>query len=275
LSYVNINGKITPPEKASITPDNRAFRYGYGLFETMLIRYGEIQLKDLHFKRLFSGLQQLGIVLPVLYTQHWLTDNIIKTMQRNNLTDCCRVRLQVHAGNGGLYEKKPQPGVVIECFPLDEGALELNENGLVVGIATGINKSVDTLANLKTCSALIYAIAAQQAMDNKWNDALILNTNNHIIESTIANLFWVKDRVVYTPSLVDGCVAGVMREHIITTLASQKIKVHEQSPDLDMLLQADEMFLTNAIKKMRWVGSLGEKVFDNDYVQHLWQKVLA
>ncbi len=273
MNFINLNGKITPTEKASIAPDNRAFRYGYGLFETMLFTDGVLQLKDLHFKRLFTGLQQLDIILPVLWTQQWIEEQITQTVQRNSLSHLCRVRLQVHAGNGGLYEKNAHPGIVIECFPIEEATLQFNDNGLVVGIATGINKSPDSLANLKSCNALIYAMAAQQSMTNKWNDTLILNTNNHIIESTIANLFWIKDETVYTPPLRDGCVAGVMREHIIATLAQYNIVVHQRSLDLNTLLQADEVFLTNAIRKIRWVGRMGDKAFSNSHTRYLWQKL--
>ncbi|MDR3679886.1 MAG: aminotransferase class IV [Flavipsychrobacter sp.] len=275
MSFININGKITPVDKAVIAPDNRAFRYGYGLFETMLYQNGALQLKDLHFKRLFSGLQQLDIVLPALYTQSWIEENIAKTVQRNNLEECCRVRLQVYAGDGGLYEKNTHPGIVIECFPIDEGTLQLNENGLAVGFAAGIQKSADSLANLKSCNALVYAIAAQQAMTSKWNDALISNTNNHIIESTIANVFWIKGGAIYTPPLKDGCVAGVMREHIMSTLAYHKIDIQQQNLDIKTLLQADEVFLTNAIRKIRWVGILGDKIFTNSYTRHLWQLLFA
>jgi len=275
LNFININGKITTAEKATVAPDNRAFRYGYGLFETMLYKRGVLQLKDLHIKRLLGGLKQLGIVLPVLWTQEWIEEQIMQTVQRNNLDHLARVRLQIHAGEGGLYEKDARPGIVIECFPIEETALQLNENGLVVGLATGLNKSPDSLANLKSCNALIYAMAAQLAMTNKWNDALILNTNNHIIESTIANLFWIKDGVVYTPPIQDGCVAGVMREHIITTLAQHNIVVQQQSLDFNTLLQADEAFLTNAIRKIRWVGNIGDKVFGNSHTRYLWQKLFS
>ncbi len=125
-------------------------------------------------------------------------------------------------------------------------------------------KSIDTLSNLKTCNALIYAIAAKQAKANKWNDALVVNTNNHIIESAIANIFWIKDNVVFTPPMSDGCVAGVMRQHIIRT-----IDVTEKHLTVLELLQADEVFLTNAIKKMRWVSRIADTVYTNQNIQNI------
>lgn len=271
MTYTNINGKILPSEQAAIASDNRSFRYGYGLFETILYKDGALQLRELHFKRLFSGLEQLGMVLPKLYTHAWLEEQVARTVQRNGLEHCCRVRLQIYAGNGGLYENDSQAGVVIECYPINESILQLNENGLVAGIATGLHKSTDSLANLKTSNALIYAMAARQAADNKWNDALILNTTGHIIESTIANIFWVKDNTLHTPPLADGCIAGVMREYIITQLASHNIHAVAQSLDHDTLHHADEVFLTNAIRKIKWVGTIGNRQYKNSYIRHIWQ----
>ena len=151
-----------------------------------------------------------------------------------------------------------KPGVVIECFPLENGALQLNENGLVVGIASGLNKSLDSLSNLKSCNALIYAMGARQARMNKWNDTLISNTEGNIIESTIANIFWIKNEAVFTPPLKDGCVAGVMRRHIM-----EKTPVQEKSLTRDELLSADEVFLTNAIKPVRWVGEIDGRKYVN------------
>jgi len=247
VNYINLNGKITAAEDAAMPIDNGAFRYGYGLFETMLVQDGVIRMWQYHWERLFEGAGQLFFEQPPLMTPEYLEKEVLKTVWKNKLEGLCRVRLQLFAGGGGLYSRESdKPGFVIECFLLDESNLQLNENGLVAGIATGIAKTIDTLKNLKTCNALIYAIAAQQAMANKWNDALICNTESRIIESTVSNIFWIKDKTIYTPPLADGCIAGVMRRHILET-----ITVKEKSLTVWELLIADEVFLTNAIRRMR------------------------
>lgn len=259
MQYININGKITPSTEAALPVDNGAFRYGYGLFETMLVQDGDICNAVYHWDRLFAGMKQLHFELPRLLTAQVLQNDVLHTVSKNKASDLCRVRLQVYAGGGGLYSNESrQPYFVIECFPLGEDNSKLNENGLTIGIATGTAKSPDTLANLKSCNALIYAIAARQAKAQQWNDALICNTNGHLIESTIANLFWVKDGTIYTPPLADGCIAGVMRRHIMTITP-----VTEKSCTADDLLHADELFLTNAIKRIRWVAAMGDKRYTN------------
>ena len=245
--------------------DNGAFRYGYGLFETMLVQDGVIRLGQYHWERLFAGTVTLNFELPALMTPEYLEKEVLQTVKKNKLEKLCRVRLQLFAGGGGLYGRESnKPGFVIECFPLDEITLQLNENGLVAGIATGVAKTVDTLCNLKSCNALIHAMAAQQAMANKWNDAIICNSEVRMIESTVANIFWIKDYIVYTPPLKDGCVAGVMRRHVLETTT-----VKEKSLTIMELLQADEVFLTNAIKQVRWVSNINKSRYGNEQTRHI------
>ena len=147
---------------------------------------------------------------------------------------------------------------MIECFRLNEEATLYIANGLQLGIAEGIAKSNDALANLKSCNALVYAIAARQAKAHKWNDALMLNTAGNIIESTIANIFLVKDNVIYTPPLSEGCIAGVMRRYVM-----EHARVTEHVLTHDALMQADEVFLTNAIKRIKWVAQIANKQYTN------------
>ncbi|WP_276132686.1 aminotransferase class IV [Polluticoccus soli] len=265
LNYVNLSGQLIPATSASVSHDNRAFRYGYGLFETMLVRKGVIELWHYHAERLFDGLKQLRFDLPTLFNSDRLQEEVLHTVRKNQLDELCRVRLQVSAGSGGLYDSAGKAEYCIECFPLEKHITELNEAGLVTGLAQDLVKSSDSLSNLKSCSALIYATAAQQAKANKWNDALILNTSGNIIESTIANLFWIKDSKVFTPPLSEGCIAGVMRRHLITILPQRGYIVQEQAATKSMLQAADAVFLTNAIRKIKWICRIDE----TEYAMHM------
>lgn len=261
--------------EASLPVDNKAFRYGLGLFETMLVLNGAIELQSYHAERLFSGAARLGLKLSPHSDEDWLRDEVLRTVRKNKLERLCRVRLQIHPGSGGLFENlNAQSEYIIECFPLDEQITRLNENGLVLGMAEGLQKSPDSLANLKTSAALIYAGAARQAKENGWNDALILNTSGNIIESTIANIFWIKDAIIYTPPLSEGCIAGVMRRKLLTDLPRVGFVVREAILSKAALAQADEVFLTNAIRRIKWVAEIsGQKypsVFASKIYGHLF-----
>ncbi|RYE19907.1 MAG: 4-amino-4-deoxychorismate lyase [Sphingobacteriales bacterium] len=274
ILYTNINGKLVEAAQATLPPDNRAFRYGYGLFETMLVQEGVINLAAYHWERLFRGMQQLAIEPPKLFTKEFLGQEVIRTVKKNQLEKLCRVRLQVYAGEGGLYDiQDSKPGFIIECFPLNASLLDLNEHGLVLGIATELSKSVDNLANLKTSNALIYAMAAQQAKVGKWNDALISNTAGNIIESTIANIFWVNDKQVFTPPLSEGCIAGVMRRQLLEVLPSKGYSVSEQVLTAEILATADSIFLTNVIRHIKWVGQIGDTSYNSSLIPAIYRDV--
>ena len=266
LKYLNHNGKIFTTDKQVIPTDNGAFRYGYGIFETMLVTNGHINLYDYHWERLYSGLHQLYFDIPALFTPTWLEQQILKTVEKNNELSLCRVRLQLYANGGGLFtNQKNNPGILIECFELDEHITAFNENGLLVGIAENLTKNPDSLSNLKSCNALIYAIAAKQAKEQKWNDTLICNTRDNIIESAIANIFWVKNGELFTPPLSEGCVAGIMRRHIM----EKSDRVIEKKLSLAELHQADEIFLTNAIKGIKWVATIQDTQYTHRFTSQI------
>ena len=83
---------------------------------------------------------------------------------------------------------------------------------------------------------------------------MIINSNNKIIESTNSNLFLFLDDVIYTSPLSDGCVDGTMRRLILDIL-EKKYKVSIKSISESQVLDSSEIFLTNSISGVRWVGS--------------------
>lgn len=258
MQYTNYNGRLVPASDAVVPAGNTAFRYGNGLFETMLVRDGDIRLATYHWERLFAGMKQLLFVVPALFTPAMLQEQVLHTVKKNGLSSLSRVRLQVFGSNGSIWGPDDnQLHYLIECYPLNEADIMLNENGLVCGLATGVLKQPDAVSHLKTTNALVYAMAARQAKQNKWNDALVQNAHGRVVESAIANVFWVKEERVYTPPLSEGCIAGVMRRHLVATLPN----IAEQRMTGEDLLNADEVFLTNAIKGIRWVRMVGDTMY--------------
>ncbi len=261
MRYININGQLIKETAAAVPYNNRAFRFGYGLFETMLIRGGVIQLKEYHWDRLFSGVKELGLVMPEIMDRNWIESEVIKTVKKNKLTKFCRVRLQVYAGRGGLYDGHSMwSEFIIEAIPEKQDITELNDKGVTMLISKGIVKSNDTLSHLKSNNALVYSIAARQAEEGNCDDAFVCNASGNILESTIANVFWIKDGNLYTPPLSEGCIAGVMRRYLMEQLPILGIDVVEKPLTLSELKAAEAVFLTNAIRKIKWVSSINDNM---------------
>ncbi len=153
-----------------------------------------------------------------------------------------------------------QPQLLIQCWPLPEHLLQLNENGLHIGIYSGARKTCDAFANLKSNNYLPYLLSAQFAKQHQLNDAVLLNVFDRICDASIANIAWIKNGTIFTPPLSEGCVAGVMRRYLLEQCENiTGIKFLEQTGTANDLEQADELFLTNAISGIRRVAQCGEK----------------
>src|SRR6188768_2701107 len=260
--YFNYNGRFFADNETILSKDDRSYRYGDGLFETMKLINGNILMGDHHFERLFLGLDILKFNIPVHFTKQKIENEIRELSKKNDCERSARIRLSISRGGGGLYDSDNKLSYLIECLPLEQKGF--NENGLVIDIFPDARKSIDVFSNLKSANYLPYVMAAIWVKENKLNDALVLNQHDRICDSTIANIFWVKDNNIFTPPLNEGCVAGVMRKKIIelATVNSDHL-MQEAVLTQEILLQADEIFLTNAITGIRWVKEYRGKVYKN------------
>jgi len=260
--FINYNGRICEEGQAFLPTADHSYRYGDGLFETMKLVKGDIQFMDLHFERLYSGLKILKFNAPALFTKQRIEEQVKELCKKNNCEDLARIRLSVSRGSGGLYDCDNKFSYLIECWTLVQKGF--NENGLIIDVFPDARKSIDVFSNLKSANYLPYVMAAIWAKENKLNDALILNQHERICDSTIANIFWVKDNKIFTPPLNEGCVAGVMRKKILALAThNQNFLMSESILTEDILLQADEVFLTNAITDIRWVKKCQRKGYKN------------
>ena len=109
--------------------------------------------------------------------------------------------------------------------------------------------------------------------EQKLDECILLNDKHHIIETISSNIFAVKNGVLYTPPVSDGCVDGVMRKKIIEIANENKIAVYEISIMQNVLLAADELFLTNTIHGIRWVVAYKQKRYFNNTSKKLTEEL--
>ena len=269
MIFFNYNGKIFNETENIIGPSNRGLRYGDGLFETIKFKKGEIILASQHFERLWAGLEALKFILPIHFTVERLSVEIKALIKKNKLKEA-RIRFTVIRSDGGIYDPKNNtPNYIIEAIKLPDDNGTLNINGLQICIYEDALKSVDKFCNLKTNNYLPYFMGAKFAKQQQCNDALILNSKGNICDSTIANIFIIKDKTIFTPALTEGCVAGIMRNWLISTLRLLNYTVEETSVSISLLYEADEVFLSNSIYNVRWVSSLENKKYSNIEVQKI------
>lgn len=264
MESIFFNGKYFTKGLALISANSRGLRFGDGLFETMKSINGKVEMIDEHFARLWKGMDILKFKLSPHFTPDKLQQEVLALLKKNEHLANARIRITVFRGDGGLYDAVNHiPNYLIQTWALPEDKITWNSNGLILGIYTHVKKSCDILSNIKHNNFLPYSMAALYAKEQKWNDAVLLNTYNRICDSTIANIFVIKNGIIYTPALREGCIAGVMRKYIIKELTALNYQVEETEITVDELLSAEEVFLTNSIYNMRWVQHMGDKKLTN------------
>lgn len=278
--YICLDGKLLPADQPVFTADNKGYRYGDGLFETIKMVNGRIPLFSRHIQRLFHGLERLQFSIPSSFTAEKLEQEIISLCEKNNCSALARIRLSVSRGEGGIYEQEnDQLHYVIESWHANSSVNEWNEKGLVTGIYPDARKSIDAFSGLKSANYLPYTMAARYALQQQWNDCLVLNAHGFLADATIANIFLVKNGRLFTPASNQGGVDGVMRKYLLETVGNAGYLIEETSLSIQQAMDADELFLTNAMYGIRWVDHLGEKKYSNqlslqiyrEFVQTIWR----
>ena len=262
---ISFNGQLHERDKFGISPANRSFRYGDGLFETIRVENGKVLWAERHFQRLFKGAKLLKLKWPDGLDLEKFSSAILEVCRENHSPgDPVRVRFSLFRREGGFY--KPESGIadfLIETSPLKINNYRLNGKGLLVDIFDEYYKPCHALSTVKSSSALVYVMAGIFCQEKGLDDCLLINDERLLAEATSSNLFLVKDQRLITPSLDQGCVEGVMRSVIIDLSRQAGFQLEERPVEPFELNEADEVFLTNAIAGIQWVVGFREKRYYN------------
>jgi branched-chain amino acid aminotransferase len=274
--FINYNGNIFESDQPVFTSANRAFRYGDALFETIRLMNGEILYLDKHLARLKEGMGYLGMNNHPDLNFHNLYLIIRHLDQINHLKGNGRIRLEVFRNDGGYYRPVTnEVSYVIEAESLIPVKYDLNDQGLRIDVFSETKKPLEKLSNLKTSSALIYVLANLHRKNHVLDDCLLLNASGRIAEAISSSIFILEENnVLKTPSLKEACVGGVMRNHIIEVCKdSMNIAVEEAQVTVDDVLNATEVFLSDVINGIRWVGAFRQKRYYNAFSRQLLKEL--
>ena len=214
------------------------------------------------------------MTIPPVFSVDFFNNSILGLSKMNRTGQYARIRITIYRNEGGLYAPDTNSvSWLIECNPLTGNPLSLNKKGLNLGIYEEIFKPINKLSNLKTANGLIFVMAGIFKKENALDEAVLLNDSLNIVEAISSNIFIVKNRILYTPALSQGCVAGVMRAEIIKKVMAEKINCFEAVVSREDLLNADEVFLTNAIRGIQWVSKIQETNYSNRFTK--WIKELV
>lgn len=237
-----VDGSVQPP--AAVSPDERAFQYGDGLFETVAIRDAAPRLLPLHLERLATGCQRLGLDAP---GESSLVLAVRTLIDRENCGEGV-LKIIVSAGPAqrGYRRTGSRSSVWLGLFERAAPRRPAGDNGVCVRICDTRLAIQPQLAGIKSLNRLEQVLARAEWDDDSVFEGLMLDTEGRLVCGTMSNVFIVRDNAVVTPAITRCGVSGVMRRHLLAELHRAGIETRVVDLDLDEALDADAMFLTNS-----------------------------
>ncbi len=273
---INSNGTLT--ENQLISTNNRGYRYGDALFETIKVISSKILFWEDHYFRLMASMRILRMEIPMTFTMEYLEKQVLDTIIANGLEDSgCKVRLLVHREAGGLYRPNTNKiEFMITAERLDYDHYLLHDTAYEVDLFKDFFVSADLLSTLKTNNKILNVVGSIYAEDNDLENCLILNNSKNVVEALNGNIFSLKDNILKTPPLKDGCLKGVMRKQIMDIVTSMpELDLLEESISPFELQKADELFITNVIQGIQPVTKYRKKTFNIKYSRLIVSKLNA
>ena len=250
-----INGE----SKHTINSNDRGLLYGDGLFETMAVRNGKIQLWEAPWQRLSLGCNKPSIELP----NKTMIEKEIELLIKSNNEKQFIIKLIVTRGEGprGYRFAKEQNTTRIlssHSWPnyLDKYQIE----GVDVCYCETKLSENEMLAGIKHLNRLEQVLARNE-WDHEFQEGLMSTAQGNIIDGTMSNVFAVQDNKIFTPCLSLCGVEGVMRKIVIKTAKEKGCSVYEKDFSKAELEQSDELFLTNSLFGIWPIKVIGETHF--------------
>lgn len=245
--YIILNHTLVQAEKAMVHVSDRGFRYGDGLFETIAVQDGVPYRLDWHLSRLKKGLEALQIPIGV----DFLRDECPILIDANHVKDGL-VRIQITRGNGGrgyLPSADATPTCIVETLP----PADIPSEPVSLLASTYAKIPASAIPVYKHCNGLNHTLARMEAAKYECFDALMLGETGYVCETTSANIFWVKNKTLFTPGLECGPMSGSIRAAL---LEISPYPVKEVRASVATLADADAVFLTNVAWKVLPVAEL-------------------
>ena len=211
--------------------------YGKAIFTTIAIRDDVPFLLEKHWRRLSADAETLGIDLT-LHSESFVVDALAESIKEDQIING-RARIT-------FFDERPSAiwlGESISSTSLSiitGGVRDVPDNFKLTVSPYPIN-SLSPLAGVKSCNYLENLMAAEEAKMCGFHEAIRVNERNEVTSAAMANVFWLKNGELFTPSLATGCLAGTTREFVLENLDCREVE-----SGIEELNSADAIYLTSA-----------------------------
>lgn len=260
MNQLLYDGLLVNADGFSLPFPNRGLAFGDGFFETLIFTENRVRLVHDHFRRMQQAAAALYLDLPdALASPEALTASLARLTTANALP-AARLRLQLWRAGAGRYTPSSAAAdwlATAEPFVADD---------LPVASADFAMETHSIHSPLSFCKgpqAWLYVRAAHERQQRGLDDIILCDTAGHVAEAGAAAIFWVKNDVLFTPSLASGCVAGVRRAQVIRTARAAGVECLEGFFGRNELLSADAVFTAN-VATVRIVSKVATVAF-SDY----------
>ena len=264
-SKIWIDGEMVDWKDANIHVLSHVVHYGTSVFEGIRAYSNEkgvavFRLKE-HVQRLFDSAKIYKIDIP--YTQEEIEEAILETVRVNEL-DGCYIRPIVFRGYGelGVNPLNCPVNVVIAAW---EWGSYLGEEGMANGVDIGVSSwrkpAPDTFPALAKCSAnyMNSQLAKLEAIDNGYDEAIMLDYEGHVSEGSGENIFLVEGEKLFTPAMSSSNLKGITRDSIMAIANDLGYEVVEEVISRERLYSANEVFFTGTAAEVTPIRSIDHR----------------
>jgi branched-subunit amino acid aminotransferase/4-amino-4-deoxychorismate lyase len=257
MAIVWRDGKFLEEADFLVSPIDRGLCHGLSLFETILAVDGQPRLLAEHLRRLKSGLVRLN-VHRVEIDVPGLHHAMVELLERNYLDrGMARIRFAISMGEGPMnLTDSGRAWAWMTVSKVDPSEVDLR-----LTLAPWRKDNESMLRGLKVGSYAENLIALDIARHEGCDEMLFFNTSDELCEAAMANVFLIRGKELFTPSLDSGCLPGVTRELVLKLATAQKISCRVKSLSKKDLNKADGIFLTSSIKGPLWVSTYQGKAY--------------
>ncbi len=246
-----LNGKTYENQDKTITPMSQAFMFGYGLFETMKVLKGKILFLDEHLERLNKGCKTLKLELNEKKSK--IKENCYKLLKLSEIENGV---LKI------LYAKGNDENYLLLTTRQNSYTKEDYKRGFKLMISEYKRNQNSLLTFIKSNNYMENLIVKQQSKELGYDEVLFLNTDNYLAEGAASNIFWIKDKIVYTPSIECGLLPGIVRNKIMEASENLGLKVKMGKFIEEDLMDSEEVFITNSVMDIMPISQVKEKIFN-------------
>lgn len=257
---VFLNGRIVDEAEAVVSVFDRSFLYGDGLFETVRVYNGKPFHWQPHLDRLLQGADTLGIKVPLASQE--IAQGLAALIKANAMPDSIlRITLSRGMGRRGYSPRDAGPSMLfMTLHPPPRVAADSPARWRLITSSIHLPMA-NPIAHHKTANRLLQVLARAEADKLGADDALMLNNEGMVCETSSANVFWIESETLRTPAVDTGLLPGVTRAAVIELAGKLGLTVLEARERPDRLAAAEGAFLTlSSLGIVEIVGLDGQDV---------------